>query len=230
MTAGTSHATKSRGVRLLAVLGLGVLIAGCGSSTAPAPTSRELALQRSQLVLVSNGLRMAETSVQRELSASRVAWPLIADGLPQAPAPPLRSAVGSASALAGALPEPPFMARKRKLTGSAAGLAGLYESFRALAGRGWRSTEATIDAIVSARPAVAGFERANSSLYIDAIYAAHFDLSLLGERIEEAYDRLGGPGAFGTSLTRSEVNALSAAYSIGAVRLEPHPGSAAEAS
>jgi hypothetical protein len=179
-------------------------------------------------VQVSNGLRSAEGAVQREVVASRSAWPLIAGGLPQALPAGLHGAVGAASAGAKALPEPPFMRNAGRLTGPAAGIAGLYESYERLAERGWRLTEASIDAIVSGTPEVASFERENSSLYIDAIYDGHFDLSLVGKDLTSAYELLGGPRAFGATLTQSEIDALAAAYSIPAVRLEPHPAGAAK--
>ena len=75
----------------------------------------------------------------------------------------------------------------------------------------------------------ATFARANSSLYIDVIYDAHFNLSLLGKSLLDGYRKLGGAKAFGAKLKPGEVASLAAAYSIGAVRLEPHPGKAAEA-
>jgi hypothetical protein len=185
-------------------------------------------LERAQLVLVSGGLRSAAGAVRRELGAARGAWPSIAAGLPQALSPALRAAVGRAATGAKALPEPPFMADAARLTGPAAGIAGLYESFQQLAQRGWRLTEATIDAISGGPPAAASFARANSSLYIDAIYDGHFDLSLVGKSVTSAYERLGAGQAFGATLTPSEIAALSATYSIPAVRLEPHPAGLAE--
>jgi hypothetical protein len=214
-------------VPLLAIVAVG-LLAGCGSAASHTPSRRELALQRSQFVSVSEGLRAVEGSVHREVAASRSAWPLIATGLPSTFSGPLREAVAKASAGAKALVEPPFMAQASKLTGPAAGLAGLYESFSRLAERGWRLTEVTIGAIAGGTPAVASFERENSSLYIDAIYDGHFNLSLVGKSIESAYTRLGGSRAFGSRLTQSEVDALAGAYSIPAVRLEPHPGRSVE--
>jgi hypothetical protein len=120
------------------------------------------------------------------------------------------------------------MANARELTGPAAGIAGLYESYDRLAERGWRLTETTITAIATATPPVASFERANSPLYIHAVYDSHFNLSLVGEHLLEGYSRLGGPSAFGRSLTQSEVDSLTSAYSIPAVRLQPHPGPGAE--
>jgi hypothetical protein len=221
------------------VLAVGGL-AGCGSgSSSHTQSSRELALERAQLVQVSNQLSGLEAAVKREVSASRVAWPSIADGLPQAPGGRLRTAVGAANARAKALPEPSFLANARKLTGPAAGLAGIYESYEQLAQRGWNLTEVAVQTISSAdsagtnvtaagasAAAQASFERANSALYIDAIYDAHFDLSLLGKSLTGGYEKLGGPEVFGAALTQAQVNALVDVYSIPAVRLEPHPAGA----
>jgi hypothetical protein len=225
--AGRAHPAVPR-LAIIVVAAAG-LLAGCGSAASHTPSKRELALQRAQLVLVSKGLRAAEGSVQQEVAASRSAWPLIADGLPQTPSGSLRRAVGNASVRAKRLPEPPFMAKASELSGPAAGLAGLYEGFSRLAERGWRLIESSIDAIASGSPSIAGFERANSSLYIDAVYDSHFDLALVGKSLTEAYRQLGGAQAFGAALTQSEVNALAAAYSIPAVRLAPHPGDTGEA-
>ncbi len=191
-------------------------------------SSRELALQRAQLVRVSSGLRSAEIEVQHEVGASRGAWPLIANGLPRPLTAPLQRAVRTASTAATALREPPFIRDANRLTGPAAGIAGLYESYERLAERGWRLTDAGIDAIASGPPAIASFERESSSLYIDAIYDSHFDLSLLGKALTSAYAQLGGPPAFGAALTQSELSALATAYSSPAVRLEPHPMGAAD--
>ncbi|MFZ1155042.1 MAG: hypothetical protein WAN93_09075 [Solirubrobacteraceae bacterium] len=177
---------------------------------------------------VSSGLHSSEKTVQSEVAASRGAWPLIAGGLPQTLSPALQHAVGVASASAQALSEPAFLANARQLTGPAAGIAGLYESYEQLAKRGWRLTEATIGAILSGPPAVASFERESSSLYIDSIYDGHFNLSLIGKDLTSAYEHLGGSKEFGASLTQSEINALATAYSIPAVRLEPHPQGAAK--
>jgi hypothetical protein len=120
------------------------------------------------------------------------------------------------------------MANAQELTGPAAGIAGLYESYDRLAERGWRLTETTITAIATSPPAVASFERANSPLYIHSIYDSHYNLSLLGKRLAEGYARLGGPSAFGRTLTQTELDSLASAYSIPAVRLEPRPGPGAE--
>ncbi|MFZ1926741.1 MAG: hypothetical protein WAU42_11425, partial [Solirubrobacteraceae bacterium] len=185
-------------------------------------------------------LRGLEAAVQREVAASRVAWPSIAGGLPQTLESGLRTAIDAANAQAKALPEPSFLANARKLTGPAAGIAGIYENYEQLAQRGWNLTEAAVQTIASAAPATnataasasaiaqASFERANSPLYIDAIYDSHFDLSLLGKSVVSDYEKLGGQQAFGAALTQAQVNALAEAYSIPAVRLEPHPTGAAK--
>jgi hypothetical protein len=202
-------------------------LAGCGSSMSTTASGPELALERTQLVQVSAGLRSTEAAVRREVSASRAAWPAIASGLPQAPTPALRAAVSAASASAGALPEPAFMASSARLTGPAAGIAGIYENYDRLAERGWRLTDASIASIATAPPAVASFARENSSLYIDAIYDGHYDLSLLGKSLMSAYEKLGGRQAFGATLTPIKVINIALGYSIEAVRLEPHPSGAA---
>ncbi len=208
---------------------LGCLLGGCGSSSAShGPSNRELALERAQLVQVSAGLRASEPAVRAEVSASRVVWPSIASGLPRVLSPTLRASVAQANAKAAALPVPSFLSEPRQLTGPAAGVAGLYRSYERLASRAWRLTGAGVEAIAGGTPTAASFARQNSSLYIDAIYDAHYDLSLAGKSLLSAYEKLGGSGAFGASLPSSQLGALAAAYSIPAVRLEPHPAGAAQ--
>lgn len=201
---------------------------GCASGGAHVSSHRELALQRAQFVRVSRGLTQVETPVHSEVTSSRAAWPLISGGLPPTLDNTLRSAVTTASTTANALPEPSFMTNAQELTGPAAGIAGLYESYDRLAERGWRLTETTITAIDGGTPAVASFARTNSPLYIHSIYDSHFNLSLVGKRLLEGYARLGGPPAFGRTLTQSDVDSLASAYSIPSVRLEPRPGPGAE--
>jgi hypothetical protein len=188
----------------------------------------ELALERTQLVQVSAGLRSAEAPVQVEVSASRGAWPQIASGLPQVVLPALLAAVGRASTSAAALPQPSFMANTARLTGPAAGIARIYENYTRLSERGWSLTRASLATIARGSAANAGFARQNSFLYIDAIYDAHFDLSLVGKSLLSAYNRLGGAAGFGATLTQSGIGALAAAYSIPAVRLSPHPAAAVQ--
>jgi hypothetical protein len=219
--------TAARAGRL-ALLPLGLALAlpggGCGGSGARAPSGAELTLERRQFVLVSEGLRVAAPSVKREVTAARATWPMLAEGLPTSSTPALRLSIARAAALAKALPAPGFMARASRLTGPAAGLAGLYESFMRLCERAWRLTQASLATIAGGPPTAARFARENSPLYIDAIYDSHFNLSLIGKSLTGGYTRLGGPGVFGATLPRAEVDALAAAYSIAAVRLTPHPG------
>ncbi len=209
---------------MLALLGL----AGCGAGSSDGPSARQLALERSQFVQVSSGLQAAEGAVHNEVAASRGAWPAIASGLPAAPSPTLRSAVATASAKAALVPAPAFLAERSSLTGPAAGIAGLYESYERLAPRSWRLVLAAVDAIASGPAVAARYSRTNSSFYIDAIYDAHFNLSLVGKSLTGGYEKLGGAGAFGARLPASRLAALAAAYSIPTVRLEPHPAGAAK--
>jgi hypothetical protein len=177
---------------------------------------------------VSGQLRSLQGAVRLEVAASRGAWPSIAAGLPQVLSPALRAAVGKAKASAQALPLPPFMSAPARLTGPAAGIAAIYENYDRLAQRGWLLMDSTVTSVAGGTPAAASFARENASLYIDAIYDAHFDLSLLGKSVLDAYQRLGGAQVFGGRLTQGQVAALAAAYSIPAVRLTPHPAGAAD--
>jgi hypothetical protein len=249
---GGPFAHKGLGGIAILLVGTAALLAGCGSSsTGHAQSSRELALERDRFEQVSSQLSALQGAVKREVAASRRAWPSIASGLPQTPEGGLRTAVNAANTRAKALLEPAFLAGTSKLTGPAAGVAGIYENYEQLAQRGWAMTNAAVQTIANATAnrssaanqsaaangnataharatAQASFERANAPLYIDAIYDAHFDLSLLGKSLLSGYEKLGGPAAFGAALTQNQVNALAAAYSIPAVRLEPHPAGAAK--
>ena len=110
------------------------VLAGCGRSSSHTPTSGELALERTQLVLVSSGLRALEAPVRREVAASRGC---VAADRRRAPA----NAVGLPARRGGTLPARPHARspnrrswqQSSKLTGPAAGIAGLYESFSRLA-------------------------------------------------------------------------------------------------
>lgn len=210
------------------VIGLALVGGGCGKSTRSNPSAAELALERTQFAQVAGGLLSAQAGVAREVAASRAAWPLIASGLPSSFPHSLRAQVAVASAQASALPRPAFLASAKRLTGPAAGLAALYETFAALAERGWRLTDASIASISGGSPADARFARGNSSLYVDSIYDAHFDLSLAGKTALKGYERLGGPSAFGAKLTQAQVDRLASAYSIPAARLSPHPAASIE--
>lgn len=210
------------------VIGLALAGGGCGKSTHRTPSAAELTLERTQFAQVADGLLSAQPGVGREVAASRAAWAAIAGGLQASSSSSLRRQIAMASAQAGALPQPSFLESIKRLTGPASGLAALYETFARLAERGWRLTDASIASISSGSRADASFARESSSLYIDSIYDAHFDLSLVGKSVLKGYERLGGPSAFGAKLTRSQIDRLAAAYSIPAVRLAPHPAASIE--
>jgi hypothetical protein len=188
-------------------------------------------------VQVADELRELQGPVAHEVHASRGVWPLIYNGLPARMQPRLRAGVSAASALAGSLPAPRFMADTATITGPASGIAGLYEDYDRLAERGWRLTETTVDAIAGGTPAVARFVRANSPLYIDSIYDGHFYLASIGKRVLAGYEKLVQPGehedgtgarVFAVRLTRAQVLALAGFYSKPRALLEPHPGPATE--
>ena len=210
---------------LSGVAGAAGLLAGCGG-TGSASTPAAERLQREDLVAVSHGLRQAEGSAGREMAAARIAWPLVANGLPASIPPATRPALSTASAAARAIVVPPLMseAQSRSLTGPAAGITGLFRTFSGLTERGWTLTGAAADEIEGGSPAAARFARENVALYIDSVYDGHFDAALIGKSLLAGYRKLGGAAAFGGALTQAEVDALADAYSPATERLHPHPG------
>jgi len=210
---------------LSGVAGAGAVLAGCGG-TSSARTPAEARLQREDLVAVSRGLRQAEGSLQREAAAAKIAWPLVADGLPASNTAPTRLAVWTASRMAHAIVVPPPMdeAQARELTGPAAGIAGLFQTFSRLAERGWALIGAAIDEIAGGPAAAAAFARENVVLYIDSVYDSHFDAALIGKSLLTGYRLLGGMKAFGATLPQAEVDALTRTYSPATERLYPHSG------
>ena len=211
---------------LSGVAGATAVLAGCGGARSSSSTPAAERLQREDLVAVSHGLRQAERSVGREMAAARIAWPLVANGLPAKIPPGVRPAVSAASAAARGIVLPPLMSKPqaRSLTGPAAGIAGLFQSFSGLTERGWTLTGAAADEIESGSPAAARFARENVALYIDAVYDGHFDGGLIGKSLLAGYRKLGGAAGFGATLTQAEVDALAGAYSPAAEQLHPHPG------
>jgi hypothetical protein len=211
---------------LSGAVGAGGLLAACGgvSSVAANPTAERL--QREDLVAVSRGLRQAAGSAKREMAAARIAWPLVANGLPASIPPPTRTALSTASGAARAIVVPPLMSKPqaRSLTGPAAGIAGLFQSFSGLTERGWTLTGAASEEIEGGSPAAARFARENVALYIDSVYDGHFDGALIGKSLLTGYTSLGGASAFGGALPEAEVEALARAYSPATERLHPHPG------
>jgi hypothetical protein len=206
--------------------GAGGALAGCGGTRKVVASPAAQMLQREDFVVISHGLREAEGSVEREMAAAKIAWPLVANGLPLSIPTRTRVAVASASKTAQAIvvPAPMSEAQARSLTGPAAGIASLFEPFQRLTERGWTLTGAAADEIASGTPAAARFARENVALYIDSIYDGHFDATLIGKSLLAGYKKLGGAKTFGATLTQAEVDALAGAYSPATERLHPHPG------
>ena len=210
---------------LSGVAGAAGVLAGCGgSSSASTPAAERL--QREDLVAAVRGLRHAEGPLGREMAAARIAWPLVANGLPASIPPNVRPALSTASAAARAIVVPPLMseAQSRSLTGPAAGIAGLFRTFDGLTERGWTLTGAASDEIESGSPTAVRFGRENVALYIDSVYDGHFDAALIGKSLLAGYEKLGGASAFGGALTEAEVDALADAYSPASEELHPHSG------
>ncbi|HEY3865748.1 MAG TPA: hypothetical protein VGL54_06650 [Solirubrobacteraceae bacterium] len=214
---------------LLTLSGVAGLLASCGGGSASASTAAAERLQREDLVAVARGLRQAEPSARREIAAASIAWPLVASGLPAKIPPATLTALAATSRAARAIVVPPLMSKPqaRSLTGPASGIAGLFQSFSGLTGRGWTLTHASSQEIASGSPAASRFARENVALYIDSVYDGHFDGGLIGKSLLKAYTSLAGSGttsAFGGTLTQAEVSALAGAYSPASERLHPHPG------
>lgn len=185
-------------------------------------TPTELALQRSQLALISHQLLPLENAVQSEALAARAAWPSIAAGLPAHPGPRLAQQVAFARAAAQALATPAFVEIRHELIGPGQRIAAAFGDFELLAQRGWAHVNQAVGALRHGPAAVASFERANAGLYINGIYDAHFEVSQIGEHVLSTYRRLGGPQEFGSSLTRAQVHSIYVTFSQQALRLTPH--------
>lgn len=198
-------------------------LAGCGGTSA---TPAELRLEREDLVAVSRALREVEGPVAREVAAAKRAWPLVVGGLPAgaqalgSSRAPIADAATSAARIE--TPAPLSEAQARSLTGPSAHLAGLFRTYTGLATRGWTLIGTAIDQIEHGSPASARFARKNAALYIESVYDGHFDLAQIGKYLHDGYRDLGGPSAFGRTLTQGEVDALAGAYSEATDRLHPH--------
>jgi hypothetical protein len=203
--------------------GAAIAAAGCGADQHL--TAQELRLERADLLAVSRTLSAVEPSVASEVAATKAAWPLVVNGLP-AETITARTAIGAATERAAAIRLPGLFEERQaaSLTGPGSSLAGLFRSFSILATRGWRLIGAAIEEIEHGSPAAARFARANVALYIESVYDAHYGLAQIGKQLAADYEKLGGAGAFGASLTHAEVTALADAYSEAADRLHPHTG------
>ena len=197
-------------------------LSGCGSSSTATPAATRL--EREDFVAVANALSAAAPSVAREVAATRAAWPLIASGLPASVTAQQRARIRSAAARAAALPLAPLLseARAAALTGPASGTGGLFRTFQGLSAHGWQLIDAAIATGEAGTPAAASFARRNVGLYIESVYDAHFALAQLGKQLTAGYTQLGGPAAFGRSLTAAQMQRLAATYSEASDRLHPH--------
>ena len=207
---------------------------------------RELRVERAHLALVAHGLLVAEPSIGREIAAAKAAWKGIAKGLPAQVSPTSRSLIARALDRTQRIATPRFVSYAGELTGAAAAIAGLELSFEQLSQRGWTMTLAAAghlggpagSSLALARgpagagsaatpaplsPAALRFVRANASLYIGSVYDGHYNLSVVGERVREAYAQLGGAEAFGAALRPALVAALARFYAPRIVRLTPKP-------
>jgi hypothetical protein len=212
------------GCTLALAAALAFALGGCGSERKVTPAATHL--EREDFAAVSRALAAVAGAVGGEVTATRTAWPLIANGLPALTGSGAPGAIRAAAARAARLPSPALFGEVRaaSLTGPAAHLAGLFRSFRGLAARGWQMIVATIAQIEHGSAAGARFARANVALYIESVYDGHFSLAQVGKQLLAGYAKLGGPAAFGSTLTQAEVEALARTYSEARDRLHPHVG------
>lgn len=214
--------------RPLAIVGAIVLVAGVVAvllllllSGEETHTPAELALQRSQLALVSRQLLQVEAPVAREVAHARMAWPSLAEGLPARASSALGRRVAAANGAAEAVPTPPFLEVRHELIGPAERISTLFHNFEVLAQHGWAHLDQAVGAMQHGSRQVAAFERANSGLYIDSIHDGHLAISEIGEKVLHSYERLGAGAAFGASLTPRQVSSIVAAFSPQADQLSP---------
>jgi hypothetical protein len=211
-------------------LALPLALAGCGESGADGastPTvTRQVRLERTDLATVARGLLRVEPSVQRELVAARAAWPEIVGGLPAQVPVAARGLLLVGLRRTEQIATPSFISYAGELTGEAAPIAGLLLSYEQLARRGWGMTLAAAQHLSghSRLPAATlEFLRTNAALYIGCVYDAHYNLSVIGERMREAYAQLGGAKGFGGVLPASLIARIGSFYSPAVARLAPKP-------
>ncbi len=221
--------TRRAGTRA-ALLVLGLLafaIGGCGGGKATGghPTMQQK-LERQDLAAVAHALSATEPQIRAEVAATKAAWPLVVNGLPAdlstIPVASIQAASSSAQRL-----RPPALFSERgaaAIAGPGGQLAGELRNFAVLSTNGWRMIAAAIGQIEHGSPTARRFARANVNLYIASVYDAHFGLAQIGKQLVAAYKKLGGPAAFGASLTQRDVDYLAAAYSEPSDRLHPHTG------
>ncbi|HYM45952.1 MAG TPA: hypothetical protein VES65_07305 [Solirubrobacteraceae bacterium] len=200
------------------------------------PIAREVAAAKQAWPLVANGLPpgplqsvRAPVAVAAE-SAAKIRTPAL---LEEAEADSL---TGPAAELAGLFRTYDGLAtRGWRLTGAAidqieeasarprpgvSGTTGSATSTSGTAATGAGGSAADMSKALAA----ARFARENVGLYIESVYDGHFDLAQIGKKLHDGYRKLGGPAAFGGSLTPGEVADLADAYSEATARLHPHVG------
>ena len=203
-------------------------------SSVEGPVDRELAAAKRAWPLVVNGLPAGSVqSVRAPVRAAAVSAALIRKpGLFEE-----HFLTGAAAQLAGLFTSfDGLSTRGWGLIGAAidqieaASPAGVYSSGASASpssARGANANETSASARArqtAVRIAAARFARANVDLYIESVYDGHFELAQIADKLHKGYENLGGPAAFGESLTPAEVNALAAAYSEASARLRPHVG------
>ncbi len=205
-----------------ALLVLVLAAAGCGSGSRASVEG--LRLQREDLIASARALDQASGEVRSETAATKAAWPLVANGLPAAPAAAASARVAAAARASAELKLPPLFGELRaaELTGPASSLAGIFRSFAGLSQHGWQMIGYAFS--LGETSAAARFARANAPLYIESVYDGHFGLAQVGKKLLAGWEKLGGSAAFGASLPRSEVERLAGAYSEQELRLHPHAG------
>jgi hypothetical protein len=209
---------------LLLLSGALLVVAGCGGKKAPSPAA--VNLRREDLIVVSRALKSAERPVAAEVAAAKVAWPLVANGVPPGNTATAHPAIAAAAASAAKIKLPALLEEDQaaSITGPASQLGGLLWTFDRLATRGWTLIGASLEQVEHGSPAGARFARENVGLYIESVYDGHFVLAQIGKQLRSGYSALGGPAAFGSALTQGEVDALAATYSEPSDRLYPHVG------
>jgi hypothetical protein len=190
------------------------------------PSAASLRLQREDLVVVSHTLEGLAGPVERAVAATKLAWPLVVDGLSQNTPAVDREPAAAAAREAAKIKVPTLFeeAQAATLTGPGAEVAGLFRDYTALVPPGWRLIDAAITEIERGPPSTAHFARENVALYIESVYDANFTLAQIGKKLLDGYRKLGGAAAFGASLTQPEVDLLATTYSEATDRLRPHAG------
>jgi hypothetical protein len=199
-------------------------LAGCGS-TSKQSTAAALKLHREDLVAVTRALKRVQTPVAQEAATTKRVWPQIAGGTVAEESAPRTPGAGRAVAAVTRLKIPTLFGelQARSLTGPAASIAGLFRYSVLLSTRGWSMLIASSTQMASGPPSAAHFASENVGLYIESIYDGHFGLAQIGKKLLEGYEKLGGPAAFGVTLTQAEVDVLAHTYSEATLRLYPHP-------